>query len=113
LCRDPGGQKVTGFSPTEDLQQRLLAGHYHDMHGYALGSTELSWRRGLRVFDGSVSGLGGCPYAPGASGNVATEAVARLFEQLGVQTGIDMGKLGETVAWIEGQQAIAFCENRI
>jgi hydroxymethylglutaryl-CoA lyase len=90
----------------------LLAGHYHDTHGYALGSIELSWRRGLRVFDGAVGGLGGCPYAPGASGNVASEAVVRLFDRLGVQTGIDLGKLGETAAWIEGQRVIAFCENK-
>jgi hydroxymethylglutaryl-CoA lyase len=80
-----------------------LAGHYHDTRGYALGSIELSWRRGVRVFDGAVGGLGGCPYAPGASGNAATEAVVRLFDRLGVQTGIDLGKLEATSAWIKGQ----------
>jgi hydroxymethylglutaryl-CoA lyase len=80
-----------------------LAGHYHDTQGYALGSIELSWRRGLRVFDGAVGGLGGCPYAPGASGNVATEAVVRLFDRLGVQTGVDLAKLEATAAWIKGQ----------
>ncbi len=83
----------------------MLAGHYHDTHGHALDSIELSWRRGLRVFDGAVGGLGGCPYAPGASGNVASEALVRLFDRLGVATGVDLQKLEETAAWIKGQRA--------
>lgn len=91
----------------EAVPAALLAGHYHDTQGHALDSIELSWRRGLRVFDGAVGGLGGCPYAPGASGNVATGAVVRLFEQLNVDTGIATTKLEETATWIEEQRARA------
>ena len=89
-----------------------LAGHYHDTHGYALDSIALSWRRGLRVFDGAVGGLGGCPYAPGASGNVATEAVVRRFDQLDVDTGIAVVALEETATWMKEQRARACVQRR-
>ena len=70
-----------------------LAGHYHDTSGRALDNIDASLAFGLRVFDASVGGLGGCPFAPGASGNVATEAVARHLERLGYRTGLDIGIL--------------------
>lgn len=89
-----------------------LAGHYHDTHGYALDSIALSWRRGLRVFDGAVGGLGGCPYAPGASGNVATEAVVRRFDQFDVDTGIAVVALEETATWMKEQRARASVQRR-
>ncbi|MEY8881194.1 hydroxymethylglutaryl-CoA lyase [Donghicola sp. XS_ASV15] len=66
-----------------------LAGHYHDTGGRALRNIELSLDKGLRVFDAAVGGLGGCPYAPGAAGNVATEAVQRRLTELGVHTGLN------------------------
>lgn len=66
-----------------------LAGHYHDTAGRALDNIEASLARGLRVFDAAVGGLGGCPYAPGAAGNVATEAVNARLIALGYQTGLD------------------------
>ena len=66
-----------------------LAGHYHDTGGRALENIEASLALGLRVFDAAVGGLGGCPYAPGAAGNVATEAVNARLVQLGYQTGLD------------------------
>lgn len=66
-----------------------LAGHYHDTAGRALDNIEASLARGLRVFDAAVGGLGGCPYAPGAAGNVATEAVHARLIALGYQTGLD------------------------
>ncbi|MGB5864061.1 MAG: hydroxymethylglutaryl-CoA lyase [Sulfitobacter sp.] len=66
-----------------------LAGHYHDTGGRALGNIDASLSLGLRVFDAAVGGLGGCPYAPGASGNVATEAVAAHLTDLGYETGLD------------------------
>ena len=72
-----------------------LAGHYHDTNGRALESIEVSLVRGLRVFDASVAGLGGCPYAPGAAGNVATEAVAARLTELGYDHGLDMEKLAD------------------
>ena len=70
-----------------------LAGHYHDTTGRALANIEASLALGLRVFDAAVGGLGGCPYAPGALGNVATEAVDGLLSSLGYQTGLDGEKL--------------------
>ena len=66
-----------------------LAGHYHDTAGRALENIEVSLARGLRVFDAAVGGLGGCPYAPGAAGNVATEAVHARMVALGYETGLD------------------------
>ncbi|MEL6841085.1 MAG: hydroxymethylglutaryl-CoA lyase [Pseudomonadota bacterium] len=66
-----------------------LAGHFHDTGGLALENIEASLDLGLRAFDAAVGGLGGCPYAPGAPGNVATEAVLSLLADLGYQTGVD------------------------
>ena len=66
-----------------------LAGHFHDTSGRALENVSVALERGLRVFDAAVGGLGGCPYAPGAAGNVATGAVARHVEALGYATGLD------------------------
>ncbi|MEZ5867589.1 MAG: hydroxymethylglutaryl-CoA lyase [Defluviimonas denitrificans] len=84
---------VLGEMPAE-----RLAGHYHDTAGRALANIEASLARGLRVFDAAVGGLGGCPYAPGAKGNVATEAVAGRLAELGYDTGLDAGLLAEAAA---------------
>ncbi|MGY3439539.1 MULTISPECIES: hydroxymethylglutaryl-CoA lyase [unclassified Marinovum] len=75
-----------------------LAGHYHDTAGRALANIEASLARGVRVFDAAVGGLGGCPYAPGAAGNVATEAVATRLAELGYETGLDLAVITEAVA---------------
>ncbi|MBK6632738.1 MAG: hydroxymethylglutaryl-CoA lyase [Betaproteobacteria bacterium] len=77
-----------------------LAGHYHDTWGQALANIYASLERGVAVFDASVAGLGGCPYAAGASGNVATEDVVFLMNGLGIETGIDLGLLVDAGAWI-------------
>tara|TARA_R110002110_G_scaffold88443_5_gene230316 strand:- start:1110 stop:1967 length:858 start_codon:yes stop_codon:yes gene_type:complete len=66
-----------------------LAGHYHDTHGRAMANIDASLSLGVRVFDAAVGGLGGCPFAPGAAGNVATEAVNKHLTALGYETGID------------------------
>jgi hydroxymethylglutaryl-CoA lyase len=68
---------------------RVLAGHFHDTCGRALANIDVSLDRGLRIFDSSAGGLGGCPYAPGAPGNVATESVVRHLHAKGYETGID------------------------
>ena len=70
-----------------------LAGHFHDTKGQALNNIEVCLGYGLRTFDAAVGGLGGCPYAPGAKGNVATEAVVDLLASKGYETGIDVEKL--------------------
>ncbi len=77
-----------------------LAGHYHDTYGQALANIYASMEIGVATFDASVAGLGGCPYAAGASGNVATEDVVYLLNGLGIETGIDFAKLVETGTWI-------------
>ena len=77
-----------------------LAGHYHDTYGQALANIYASLEMGVATFDSSVAGLGGCPYAAGASGNVATEDVLYLLEGLGIETGIDLAKIVATGEWI-------------
>ncbi|UCZ84560.1 hydroxymethylglutaryl-CoA lyase [Pseudomonas sp. L5B5] len=72
-----------------------LAGHFHDTYGQALANIYASLQEGIAVFDSSVAGLGGCPYAKGASGNVATEDVLYLLNGLGIHTGIDLERLVE------------------
>ena len=79
-----------------------LAGHYHDTKGRALENMEQSLALGLRVFDAAVGGLGGCPYAPGAAGNVATEAVAARLADLGFTTGLDPALLDKAAAMARG-----------
>ncbi|CRM28069.1 MULTISPECIES: hydroxymethylglutaryl-CoA lyase [Pseudomonas] len=70
-----------------------LAGHFHDTYGQAIANVYASLLEGIQVFDSSIAGLGGCPYAKGASGNVATEDVVYLLNGLGIDTGIDLEAL--------------------
>ncbi len=77
-----------------------LAGHYHDTYGQALANIYASLEFGVSVFDSSVAGLGGCPYAKGATGNVATEDVVYLLHGQGIETGIDLDRLVDTGAFI-------------
>ncbi|GAW34008.1 hydroxymethylglutaryl-CoA lyase YngG [Roseovarius sp. A-2] len=79
------------------LPAERLAGHFHDTGGRALDNIEVALARGLRVFDAAVGGLGGCPYAPGAAGNVATEKVHERLTELGYETGLDPNILSEAV----------------
>lgn len=76
----------------------LLAGHFHDTAGRALDNIAVALEHGLRVFDAAVGGLGGCPYAPGAAGNVATEAVHARLTDLGYATGLDARLIGQAAA---------------
>jgi hydroxymethylglutaryl-CoA lyase len=86
----------------QELPPERLAGHYHDTSDRALANIEASLALGLRVFDAAVGGLGGCPYAPGAAGNVATEAVAARLAELGYETGLDGGVLAKAAAFARG-----------
>ncbi len=79
-----------------------LAGHYHDTYGQALANIYASLERGVRGFDASVAGLGGCPYAAGASGNVATEDVVYMLNGLGMETGVDLDRVVGIGQWICG-----------
>lgn len=78
-----------------------LAGHFHDTRGQALVNILAAYNLGVRTFDSSIGGLGGCPYAPGASGNVATEDVVYMFEGMKIKTGIDLDKLIQTHHWLQ------------
>jgi len=77
-----------------------LAGHYHDTYGQALANIYASLELGVATFDASVAGLGGCPYAAGASGNVATEDVVFMLNGLGVESGVDLEQLADIGQWI-------------
>lgn len=77
-----------------------LAGHYHDTYGMAIANIHASLQLGMAAFDSSIAGLGGCPYAKGASGNVATEDVVYLLDGLGIETGVDLAKLALVGDWI-------------
>ena len=77
-----------------------LAGHYHDTYGQALANIYASLEAGVRTFDSSVAGLGGCPYAKGATGNVATEDVVYMLDGLGIETGVDLMKVLRTGQFI-------------
>lgn len=79
----------------EEVPVHRLAGHYHDTSGRALDNIDASLALGVRVFDAAVGGLGGCPYAPGAAGNVATEAVVAHLTAHGFDTGLDAGVIDE------------------
>lgn len=80
-----------------------LAVHFHDTYGQGLANLLPALERGIRTIDCSVAGLGGCPYAPGASGNVASEEVVYLLHGLGMSTGVDLGKLAATGQWVSEQ----------
>lgn len=80
-----------------------VAMHFHDTYGQALVNTAVALEHGVREFDSSVGGLGGCPYSPGASGNVATEDVVYFLESLGMDTGVDLDAVAEVGAWITGE----------
>ncbi|MEX0638357.1 MAG: hydroxymethylglutaryl-CoA lyase [Burkholderiales bacterium] len=98
----PGKSKAMIEACAREVPIERLAGHYHDTYGQALANIYASLELGVATFDSSVAGLGGCPYAKGASGNVATEDVVYMLNGLGIDTGIDLGKLVATGQWICG-----------
>jgi hydroxymethylglutaryl-CoA lyase len=76
-----------------EVAAQNLAMHFHDTYGQALANLYAGMEEGVRIIDSAAGGLGGCPYAPGATGNVATEDVVYMFEGMGIRTGVDMEKL--------------------
>ena len=85
----------------QEMPADRLAGHYHDTKGRALDNIAVSLERGLRTFDSSAGGLGGCPYAPGAAGNVDTMRVVEMVEERGFDTGIDRVRLAQAAAFAQ------------
>ena len=88
----------------EEAGAETLAGHFHDTSGRALENVDVALARGLRVFDAAVGGLGGCPYAPGAAGNVATEALLAHLEAGGHATGLDAGLVAQAAEMAQGMR---------
>jgi hydroxymethylglutaryl-CoA lyase len=85
------------------IDKHDLALHFHDTYGQALVNSMVALEHGIRTFDSAVSGLGGCPFSPGATGNVATEDMVHCFHGLGLQTGVNLEKLSEVGDWISQQ----------
>ncbi|HJT98109.1 MAG TPA: hydroxymethylglutaryl-CoA lyase [Rhodanobacteraceae bacterium] len=86
-----------------EVAMSALAVHFHDTRGQALANILACLEEGVAVVDSSVSGTGGCPYAKGATGNVATEDVVYMLDGMGIATGVDLGKLIDTGLWLSGQ----------
>ncbi|KAF7548441.1 hypothetical protein G7Z17_g7055 [Cylindrodendrum hubeiense] len=93
-------RKLIKFLDNNGVPLNRLAGHFHDTYGQAVANVWEAYNCGIRVFDSSVAGLGGCPFAPGAKGNVATEDLVYMFDKAGIETGVDLSKLVTTGTWI-------------
>lgn len=85
------------------IRNEDVAMHFHDTFGQALVNTAVALEAGVRTFDSSVGGLGGCPYSPGATGNVATENMVYFLESLGMDTGVDLDAVADIGEWITGE----------
>lgn len=96
----PGRTRAMLDAVTRRVPTAALAGHFHDTYGQALANIYVSLEAGVSVFDSSVAGLGGCPYAKGATGNVATEDVVYMLHGLDIATGVDMDRLLDAAAYI-------------
>ncbi|KAJ0303506.1 hypothetical protein COL516b_006511 [Colletotrichum fioriniae] len=98
-------RRLLEYLKSQNIHTEKLAGHFHDTYGQALANVWTAYECGLRTFDSSVGGLGGCPFAPGAKGNVATEDVVYLFQQAGVDTGVDLQQVVDIGVWISNALA--------
>ncbi|KAG4435293.1 hypothetical protein IFR05_009219 [Cadophora sp. M221] len=85
----------------------FIAGHFHDTYGQAVANVVRAYELGIRTFDSSVAGLGGCPFAKGAKGNLSTEDLVYTLEQYGISTGVNLMELSKTGSWISEQLGIA------
>jgi hydroxymethylglutaryl-CoA lyase len=97
----PASVRALVRSLAGEVPLERVALHLHDTYGRALANVQAGYEEGVRVFDASLGGLGGCPYAPGASGNVATEDVVDLFERSDVSTGVDLDALVDATKWLQ------------
>lgn len=88
-------------SLVKDVTTERLAGHFHDTRGTGLANVAAALQEGIRTFDSSIGGLGGCPYAPGAAGNISTEDLVYMLSGMGFETGVDLTRLTEAGAYIQ------------
>jgi hydroxymethylglutaryl-CoA lyase len=98
---DQVSELIDALAGTDSLDR--FAFHGHDTYGRALANAWAAYEQGVRIFDSSVAGLGGCPFAPGAQGNVATEDLVDLFEKKGISTGVDQDALHAVVTWMDNE----------
>jgi hydroxymethylglutaryl-CoA lyase len=106
----PGKTREVIEAVARHIPVEKLAGHFHDTYGQALANTLAALECGVATFDSSVAGLGGCPYAKGATGNVASEDVLYMLDGLGIETGVDMDKLidaGEFICRELGRETLS------
>ena len=106
----PGKTRAVIEAVAKHIPVGKLAGHFHDTYGQALANTLAALECGVATFDSSVAGLGGCPYAKGATGNVASEDVLYMLDGLGIETGVDMGSLidaGEFICRELGRETLS------
>lgn len=96
-------QRVLAAMVAAGIPLERLALHMHDTRGTALANVLAGYQVGIRTFDGSIAGVGGCPYAPGASGNAATEDMVHMFQAMGIDTGIDLERAAATGADLSEQ----------
>lgn len=96
----PGAARAMLLAVASEVPVNALAVHFHDTYGQALANVLACLEEGVAVVDAAVSGTGGCPYAKGASGNVATEDVVYMLHGLGIETGIDLARLADTGRWL-------------
>lgn len=96
----PRTKELLSCLSSAGIRNEDLAMHFHDTYGQALVNTAVALEHGIRTFDSSVGGLGGCPYSPGATGNVATENVVYFMESLGMDTGVDLDRVADIGHWI-------------
>jgi hydroxymethylglutaryl-CoA lyase len=89
-------ERVHAFAPA-----MALRGHFHNTRNTALANILAAYQVGVRIFDSSIGGIGGCPFAPKASGNVATEDVVYALERSGIQTGLSLADLIDTAQWLQ------------
>jgi hydroxymethylglutaryl-CoA lyase len=106
----PGRTRAVIEDVAKHVPVGKLAGHFHDTYGQALANTLAALECGVATFDSSVAGLGGCPYAKGATGNVASEDVLYMLDGLGIETGVDIGKLiaaGDFICAVLGRATLS------
>jgi hydroxymethylglutaryl-CoA lyase len=115
-CAEVSLADTIGTAEPEDVSRLLAAArdnlplpqtalHFHDTHGRAVRNVAVAYDAGITIFDSAAGGLGGCPFAPGAPGNVATEAVLAFFAERGVETGVDRGAVLAAVASLRSAMA--------
>jgi len=96
----PRTKELLRCTTAAGIRNEDLAMHFHDTYGQALVNTAVALEHGVRAFDAAVGGLGGCPYSPGATGNVATEDMVYFLESLGMDTGVDLDAVADIGAWV-------------